>query len=89
MCIWSEWPGAHASIGVDMGCSNCPKGNVAADFSALVISQKVRNSCHHGMARAGVFGASALSALALAKTKICAEKYAWGKVVHDANLRIQ
>jgi hypothetical protein len=22
--------GAHASIGADTGCSNCPKGNVAA-----------------------------------------------------------
>jgi hypothetical protein len=32
MYLWSEWPGAHASIGAAMGCSNYPKGNVAADF---------------------------------------------------------
>jgi hypothetical protein len=63
MYLWSEWPGAHASIGADMGCSNYPKGNVAKDFCAPAVSQKVRNSCHHGMARAGVFAASGLSAL--------------------------
>jgi hypothetical protein len=44
MCLWSEWPGAHASIGADMGCSSYPKGNVAADFCEPVVSQEVRNS---------------------------------------------
>jgi hypothetical protein len=68
MYLWSEWPGAHASIGADMGCSNYPKGNVTADFCAPVVSQKVRNSCHHGMARAGVFAASGLSALGQKQT---------------------
>ena len=39
-----------------------------ADFCGPVISQKVRNSCHHGMARAGVVTASVLSALGHKRT---------------------